>query len=87
MTQYQNDLSPGPWRTGRQVHRTLYDASDRLIGVMDWSSDAQLAAAAPDLLEACREVAAGQLDHDSPEDFIRRMRDLCRAAIAKARNS
>jgi hypothetical protein len=24
-----------PWRVGRQVVRTLYDAADQLIGVMD----------------------------------------------------
>lgn len=26
---------PAPWRTGRSVGRTLYDANDRLIGTLD----------------------------------------------------
>lgn len=26
---------PRPWRTGRKVGRTIYDADDRLIGLMD----------------------------------------------------
>jgi hypothetical protein len=31
-----SDLPPGlPWRVGRSVGRTLYDADDHLIGVMD----------------------------------------------------
>lgn len=34
--------SPLPWRTGKSVHRTLYDANDRLIGVMDRPEDAAL---------------------------------------------
>lgn len=32
--------SPRPWRTGRKVGRTIYDAKDRLIGMMDTSEDA-----------------------------------------------
>ena len=34
--------SPFPWRTGRKVHRTVYDANDVLIGVMDHPADAAL---------------------------------------------
>jgi len=45
--------SPGPWRVGRKVGRTIYD-DDRLIGVMDTVEDARLAAAAPELLEALK---------------------------------
>lgn len=26
---------PPPWRTGRRVRRTVYDANDELIGLMD----------------------------------------------------
>ena len=33
--------SPQPWRVGRKVGRTLYDADDRLIGVMDTVEDAR----------------------------------------------
>lgn len=44
--------SPGPWRVGRKVGRTVYDANDVLIGVMDSVVDARLIAAAPELLEA-----------------------------------
>lgn len=32
--------SPLPWRVGRRVLRTIYDADDDLIGVMDWAEDA-----------------------------------------------
>lgn len=35
-------ISPLPWRTGRKVHRTIYDSGDRLIGVMDRPDDASL---------------------------------------------
>jgi hypothetical protein len=49
--------SPGPWRTGRQVHRTIYDAEDRLIGVMDRVEDARLAAAGPELLAVATRAA------------------------------
>lgn len=45
--------TPGPWRTGRKVLRTVY-ADDKLIGVMDRAEDATLAAAAPGLLEALK---------------------------------
>lgn len=35
-----------PWRTGRSVGRTIYDADDELIGVMDAPEDAALVVAA-----------------------------------------
>lgn len=34
--------SPLPWRQGRSVGRTIYDADDILIGVMDKVEDAAL---------------------------------------------
>lgn len=48
--------SPGPWRVGRKVGRTIYDATDRLIGVMDSVEDARLIAAAPELLAALKGI-------------------------------
>ena len=36
--------SPLPWRTGRKALRTLYDAQDRLIGLLDHPADAALVA-------------------------------------------
>lgn len=50
-------MSPGPWRVGRKVGRTIYDANDRLIGVMDTVEDAALAAAAWTLLDRLRQVS------------------------------
>lgn len=50
---------PGPWRVGRRVGRTIYDADDRLIGVMDTPQLAMLAAAAPTMLAALKACAAG----------------------------
>ena len=44
--------SPQPWRVGRKVGRTIYDADDRLIGVMDTVEDAQHVVAA--LADAAR---------------------------------
>lgn len=52
--------TPGTWRTGRKVFRTVY-ADDRLIGVMDRPEDAALCAAAPELLEALKSMLSG--DH------------------------
>lgn len=34
--------SPTPWRTGRHVFRTIYDANNKLIGVMDTAEDAEM---------------------------------------------
>jgi hypothetical protein len=38
--------SPRPWRTGGSVYRTIYDADDRLIGMLDRAEDAALVVAA-----------------------------------------
>jgi hypothetical protein len=52
--------TPGPWRTGRKVFRTIYceehGTEGRLIGVMDRREDATLVAAAPKMLARLREV-------------------------------
>ncbi len=54
--------TPGPWRTGRKVHRTIYceenGTEGRLIGVMDRREDATLVAAAPEMLAVLRTVAS-----------------------------
>lgn len=92
--------TPGPWRVGRAGavvadHPTTdrpgggHDDADYYGGHLVAESiariaDARLIAAAPDTYDACREVAAGQLDHESPEMFIERVRAICKAAIAKA---
>jgi hypothetical protein len=53
--------TPGPWRTGSQVHRTIYgDASDgkgRLIGLMDRPEDAALVVQAVNERAALDDVA------------------------------
>ncbi len=48
--------SPGPWRVGRKVGRTIYDANDKLIGVMDTAEDAALAAASSALLDGLKDA-------------------------------
>lgn len=54
--------TPGKWRAGRKVGRTLYSASDLLMGVMDHAMDAKLVVAAvnalPRLLEEVRHLGA-----------------------------
>ncbi len=40
--QQRHGKSPLPWRVGTKVGRTIYDAADRLIGVMDTVDDAKL---------------------------------------------
>jgi hypothetical protein len=60
------------WRTGKKAFRTIYeelpDGTSRLIGLMDTPEMARLAACAPELLEALKEmvreigdVTAGQM--------------------------
>lgn len=44
------------WRVGRKVGRTIYDADDNLIGVMDTREYAALAAAAPSLVALLEEL-------------------------------
>jgi hypothetical protein len=51
--------SPGPWRVGRKVGRTIYDANERLIGVMDTVEDARAAATFFELMELASKVATG----------------------------
>lgn len=79
---------PGPWRTGRKALRTIYSepagGESRLIGLMDTAEDARLAAAAPELLDLAKEVAAGRLDYEGDDGFSERVRVLARSAIAKA---
>jgi hypothetical protein len=78
--------TPGPWRVGRKVGRTIYceeaGTDGRLIGVMDRREDAQLAAAAPELLEAARNAEV-LIDSGSPHSLDEASRVL-RAAIVKA---
>jgi hypothetical protein len=79
--------SPGPWRTGRKVGRTIYDANDRLIGVMDRVEDAQLSAAAPELLRAADELAEATAERDSLKEQVRGWQDAdlqTQAALAGA---
>lgn len=40
-----------PWRTGRKVFRTLYDADDNLIGLVDRAEDASFIVGLADLFE------------------------------------
>jgi hypothetical protein len=44
-----------PWRVGRQVGRTVYDAHDRLIGVMDTPILAELVVLAVNALDSDQE--------------------------------
>jgi hypothetical protein len=61
--------TPGPWRTGRKVFRTIYceehGTEGRLIGVMDRREDATLVAAAPEMLAALRDMVSAALT-DAP---------------------
>lgn len=68
--------TPGPWRTGTKAYRTIYDAENRLIGLMDRAEDATLVAAAPDLLEALEVLLAIA----TPEAI-----EAARSAVARAR--
>ena len=89
--------TPGPWRAVPQpgqtvgvhtyTHCVMY--GDDSIADTLAEADARLIAAAPDLLAACREALERLLRIHGPttvaeRDDIRRVRDLCRAAIAKA---
>lgn len=44
--------TPGPWRCGKSVGRTIYDANDRLIGCMDSREDAAFTVAARRIIPA-----------------------------------
>lgn len=91
--------SPGPWRVGRKVGRTVYDANDRLIGVMDTAEDAALAVAAPELLDglkdahqcerygACRYcMLIWRLDDDWPDEAEARRRPTLFDRVAEERD-
>ncbi|MBN1441682.1 MAG: hypothetical protein JXA90_03185 [Planctomycetes bacterium] len=79
--------TPGPWRTGRKVHRTIYceeaGSEGRLIGVMDRREDATLVAAAPEMLEACSLALAALLVGSASVNRESAILAL-RVAIAKA---
>lgn len=55
------DTAPPPWRVGRTVGRTIYDADDQLIGVMDTPGLASAVVAAINLLTVTNRAA---LDED-----------------------
>lgn len=79
--------SPGPWRTGRKVGRTIYDATDRLIGVMDGSVDARLAAGAPELLALVIRAAEMNCVWGAPYPEVGEAckgDDVCRTCVARA---
>lgn len=82
--------TPGPWRTGRKVHRTIYceeaGTEGRLIGVMDRREDATLVAAAPEMLEALRAVVTYWWDPDREPGGFKEgdVEGFVRAALAKA---
>lgn len=71
--------TPGTWRTGRKVFRTVY-ADDKLIGVMDRAEDAALASAGPDMLEALR-LMIKESDAGAWSNWAR---EQARLAVAKA---
>ena len=88
--------TPGEWRTGRKVGRTIY-ANDVLIGVMDRAEDAARVVMAcnahDELLEACKASAEAFCSLNCPSqwktaDYPSQPHiDVCvtiRAAIAKA---
>lgn len=75
--------SPGEWRTGRKVFRTLY-ADDVLIGMLDRPDDARLCSAAPNMLGALRTIAAQLQTGKATVEEWRHMLTEARAAIAKA---
>jgi hypothetical protein len=70
--------TPGPWRTGRKVFRTIYceehGTEGRPIGVMDRREDATLAAASPKLLAALRDMVSAALTvaPGVPDDVLER---------------
>lgn len=81
--------TPGPWqaRTGRANTSVYVEGTQHAVAVGCKEPDARLIAAAPDMLEALREMLrqfepANDLDDATPEmdDAV----TLTRAAIAKA---
>lgn len=49
------------------------------------AEDARFFSAAPAMLEALREIAAGRLDYEGDEGFHERARTVAKAAVRKAR--
>jgi len=92
-----SEHTPGPWRAVLQPGQTVgvhmfthcVDAADDSIASLLTEADANLIAAAPELLVACREALDRLYRIHGPttvaeRDDIMRVRDRCRAAIAKA---
>lgn len=90
--------TPGPWTAhliGYQWEPRIHDdGTGTLLAVVGnaetdyqdarcvWEANADLMAAAPDLLNACASVWAYLADTDDPK--LRALADECRTAIAKA---
>lgn len=75
--------TPGPWRRGigSDAH-TVFDAQGRIVATHCGYDDGNFIAAAPDMLEALKEIVdANNRNHDRPWSQII---DAARAAIAKA---
>jgi hypothetical protein len=90
--------TPGPWIVRQfPVSRAVYvmdsipDTDGRVVANLiaapntnpAWEANAYLIAAAPELLEACRELIAWD-DANRSLDFPQKIIDLARAAIDKA---
>lgn len=76
--------TPGPWAVGKNERsderiEVRAEPLGLLVALVEKSSDARLIAAAPELLEALRDVLAFDARTDRPDVF-----DRARAAIAKA---
>jgi hypothetical protein len=81
--------TPGPWRTGRKVFRTIYceehGTEGRLIGVMDRREDATLVAAAPEMLAALAALCDAVVGCEIPKRAsLLSALDAARAVLAKA---
>jgi hypothetical protein len=88
--------TPGPWQIrskqdGDKVHRSVVGRHDRwghpivcdLSGSIDDEANANLIAAAPDLLAACK-AARTYLDHVDTDDWPPALDAILTAAIARA---
>lgn len=77
--------TPGPWALRGYQIRAENGLGKHVATYQVGEADGRLIAAAPELLEALKEVAAGRLDHEHGlDDFHDRARAIARAAIAKA---
>ena len=81
--------TPGPWRDGTEGNFRIYgrdgqdvaEALPRVLNTREWRANARLIAAAPDLLEALKELQPFfEGEHHPDHPHCRQMR----AAIAKA---